>query len=66
MEINIYFLFVPGILILLIFFILLLRPKNKKQNLKVKLIEKKPLTHDTIIFTFLLPNPKKPLGLKIG
>ena len=66
MEINIYFLCVPGIIILIIFLTFLFKPNNKKQTLNVKLAEKKPLTHDTIIFTFLLPNSKKPLGLKIG
>lgn len=66
MEIDIKLLFIPGIIILLIFLILLARPKNRLRNLSVKLVDKRILTHDTIIFTFLLPDQKRPLGLKIG
>ncbi len=39
---------------------------NKKNKLKVKLIEKNYITHDTAIFTFLLPSSRKSLGLKVG
>ena len=66
MEIDIKLLFIPGIVILLLFFILLLKPKNPLKTLSVKMVDKRVLTHDTIIFTFLLPNQKRPLGLKIG
>ena len=40
--------------------------KPGKQTMKVELVEKKRLTHDTILFTFALPDSSKKLGLKIG
>ena len=43
------------IIVLLSGVIILLKKKNKIQKLKIKLIEKKYVTHDTVIFTFLLP-----------
>lgn len=41
-------------------------PKNRKQKLTVELVEATEQTHDTKVFTFLLPDPSKKLGLKIG
>lgn len=41
-------------------------PKQGKAKLSVELIETRQLTHDTIVFTFLLPPTHKKLGLKIG
>ena len=66
MELDIKYLLVPGAIILVIFLLLLFKPKPRQQRLSVKLVDKKVLTHDTIIFTFLLPDAKKTLGLKIG
>lgn len=40
--------------------------KPGKAKLSVELVEAKKLTHDTIIFTFILPNSHKKLGLKVG
>jgi len=40
--------------------------RNKRSKYKVKLIEKNYITHDTAIFTFLLPKTRKALGLKVG
>ena len=66
MEIDIKLLFVPGVVIFGLFFAFLLKPKNPIRTLSVKLVDKRTLTHDTIIFTFLLPNPKRAVGLEIG
>ena len=40
--------------------------KTGKQKISVELVEAKKLTHDTIIFTFILPSSHKKLGLKVG
>jgi len=40
--------------------------KGKRQKLIVELVEKNQLTHDTIVFTFTLPNNSSRLGLKVG
>ena len=67
---NVMYSYLPFILAVpfLFFFVALIVFKGpvQQKQLKVKLVEKKRITHDSIIFTFLLPNQKKPLGLKIG
>lgn len=45
---------------------ILLRRKKGPQTMIVKLIEKEKLTHDTIIFTYALPDASKKLNLKVG
>lgn len=40
--------------------------KNRKQKLSVELVEAAQQTHDTILFTFMLPDTSKKLGLKVG
>lgn len=40
--------------------------KGNRQKLTVELVEKNQLTHDTIVFTFTLPNSRSKLGLKVG
>lgn len=42
------------------------KKRNRRSTYKVKLIEKHNITHDTVIFTFLLPKNRKSLGLKVG
>ena len=54
-------------IVLIISYVLKLKTsKPSKQKLTVELVEAKQLTHDTIIFTFVLPNANRKLGLKIG
>jgi hypothetical protein len=60
---------IPSVFLLLsivsLYFIL--KPKKLAPSLiKAKLVEKNQITHDTIIFTFLLPPHKKTLGLRVG
>jgi hypothetical protein len=40
--------------------------KQGRKKLTVELAEARKLTHDTVIYTFLLPNNQKKLGLKVG
>jgi hypothetical protein len=42
------------------------KKRNRRMRYKVKLVEKKMITHDTVVLTFLLPPTRKSLGLKIG
>ena len=65
MEINLILVAIPGVLILVIFIFFLIRKPSLKK-MKVKMVEKNRLTHDTIIFTFALPKSKEKLGLKVG
>lgn len=67
MEINNPLLLaIPGAIIVLIVLFLLFRKGAGLKTLRVKLVDKKHITHDSIIFTFLLPEKDKNLGLKIG
>lgn len=59
----------PMILVILILGLWLLfktRSEIGMRKLKVKLVEKEVLTHDTAVFTFGLPDGLNRLGLKIG
>jgi hypothetical protein len=54
-------------LIVLIGVLMKLKPsKSRKLKINVELVEKRQETHDTIAFTFMLPDINKKLGLKIG
>lgn len=67
MEINNSLLLaIPGVIIIFIVIFLLFRKDAGLKTLKVKLVDKKHITHDSIVFTFLLPEKDKKLGLKIG
>lgn len=69
MDINHNLFIAVGIAIFLAVIGFLMRSKFVKQGrrrMKVELVEAKKLTHDTIIFTFTLPNTSKSLGLKVG
>ncbi len=66
MEVNNIIVLAIVILVALAFFYRFKAAKPGKQKLSVELVEAKKLTHDTIIFTFLLPNTHKKLGLKVG
>lgn len=57
---------IPGAIIIAIVFFLFFKKTAHPQKLTVKLIDKKHITHDSIVFTFLLPDQKRTLGLKIG
>lgn len=67
--INYNYIFIIAIVTLVLAISLLTKMRTKKQGrqrLSVELVEAKQLTHDTITFTFLLPNANRKLGLKIG
>ena len=65
MEFNLILLGAPLVIILAIF-VFFLTQKRGPTKMQCQLVEKDKLTHDTIIFTFTLPNQKKTLGLKVG
>ena len=43
-----------------------LRKPVKVRKMKVELVEKKPINHNTILMTFMLPNFRDRLHLKVG
>lgn len=59
---------VPVIAVLVIFLIYKLNSKSNRSivQTEVKLVEKTRVSHDTFLFTFLLPQQNQTLGLKIG
>ena len=59
---------IPVVMIFAVLFIYRIRMNRQRgpAQTEVRLVEKTRVSHDTFLFTFLLPEQNVPLGLRIG